>query len=136
MSLEHCKAEHIAPPFAPSKLLSFKKLPNCDEIAHGFRHLLAFELQKPVVYPEARHQRSLERRTRLRDLVLVMWKNQVDAVAMDVENLAEMLPRHRRALDVPAWATALLNPSRRGPSWFTACGRLPQHEIHWVALVR
>ena len=43
-----------------------------------------------------------ERALRLRDLVLVVREDQVGAAAVDVERLAEVAVRHRRALDVPA----------------------------------
>ena len=47
----------------------------------------------------------------LRDLVLVVGEDEVDAAGVDVEDLAEMLPRHRRALDVPAGAARRGNPA-------------------------
>ena len=41
-------------------------------------------------------------------------EHQIDAAAMDVERLAEMLPRHRRAFDVPAGPPAALMPDGDG----------------------
>src|SRR3954463_528990 len=38
----------------------------------------------------------------LRDLVLVMGKDEIDAAAVNVEAFAKMLPAHRRALEMPA----------------------------------
>ena len=50
----------------------------------------------------------------LREFVLVVRKHQVDAAAMDVELLAEMLPRHRGAFDVPARPSLALMPAGDG----------------------
>ena len=69
------------------------------------RHLLALDLQEAVVHPVSRHQLGVPMRAaRLGDLVLVVREDEVDAAAVDVERLAEVAPRHRRALDVPARA--------------------------------
>src|SRR5262249_49753120 len=84
-----------------------KQLPNRHEIPQAFAHLLAFDLQEPVVHPVIRHHQPMERAARLGDLVLVVGKHQVDAAAVNVEGFAEMLPRHRRAFDMPA------GPARR-----------------------
>ena len=57
-----------------------------------------------VVHPVAREVAVAERALGLRDLVLVVREDQVGAAAVDVERLAEVAVRHRRALDVPARA--------------------------------
>ena len=80
---------------------------NCNEISKALAHLLAFHLQEAVVHPVIRHHAGVEGAARLRDLVLVMREHKIDAAAVDVEGFAEMLPRHRRAFDVPA------GPARR-----------------------
>src|SRR5436190_24383464 len=41
----------------------------------------------------------------LRDLVLVMRKDEIDGAGVDVERLAEELHRHRGALEMPAGTT-------------------------------
>ena len=87
------------------------------------------------MHPEVRHHLGVERAARLRDLVLVVRKHQIDAAAVDVEGLAEMLPRHRRAFDVPARTARRSDVARRRPRRLAAVRRLPQHEIHRVALV-
>ena len=46
-----------------------------------------------------------------------------------------MLPRHRRALDVPARPARRRNAGRRRPGRLAGLRRLPQHEIHRIALV-
>ena len=91
-----------------------KQFVNGHEIAERLRHLLAFDLQEAVVHPEIRHRRGVEGAARLRDLVLVMREHEIDAAAVDVEGLAEMLPRHRRAFDVPAGAAGRAMPHGDG----------------------
>ena len=59
-------------------------------------------------------------------------KDQVGAAAMDVERLAEIAPRHRAALDVPAGPAAA---PRTVPSRQIGRRRLPQHEVAGIALV-
>ena len=53
------------------------------------------------MHPEAR-ERLAGQRFRLRDLVFMMRKYQVDAAGMQVERLAEILDRHHGTLDMPA----------------------------------
>ena len=82
---------------------------------------------------------------RLRDLVLVVREDEVDAAAVDVEDLAlrriaageprlegldEVLPRHGRALDVPAGTARRRDAGRRGPGRILRPGGFPEHEIH------
>jgi hypothetical protein len=73
-----------------------------DEIALALGHLAAFDLQESVVHPHARHALHAERAAALGELVLVVREHEVDAAAVDVEGVAQMLARHGRALDVPA----------------------------------
>ena len=42
----------------------------------------------------------------LRDLIFVMRENEIDAAGVNVECLAEILHRHRRAFDMPARTAA------------------------------
>ena len=73
------------------------------DVAERLRHLLVLDEQMLDVHPEAR-ERLLGRALALRDLVLVMRKDQIDAAGVDVDRrLAQQPQRHRRALDVPAW---------------------------------
>ena len=60
-----------------------------------------------------------ERALGLRDLVLVVREDQVVAAAVDVERLAEIAVRHRRALDVPARAARAprARPTTARPAW-------------------
>src|SRR5436190_23194273 len=67
----------------------------------------------------------------LGDLVLVMREDQIDAAGVDVERLAEVLHRHRRALDVPARAARADRGLPRGLARFRA---LPEREVPDVVL--
>ena len=71
------------------------------------RHLLPLDLQEAVVHPVPfAMQRRAVRAARLRDLVLVVREDEVDAAAVDVERLAE-----QRAATWPSTRCA----SRAGP---------------------
>ena len=67
----------------------------------GLGHLELAEAQVSAVDP-VRHHRMAHGALGLGDLVLVVREDQVDPAGVDVEPLAEVLHRHRRALDVPA----------------------------------
>ena len=69
---------------------------------------------------------------RLRDLVLVMRKDEVLAAGMNIEALAEVLHRHLRALDVPARAAGA---DLGLPLRLARFRRLPQREVAGVVLV-
>ena len=84
------------------------------EIAEGLGHLLALDLQEAVVHPVVGHHRRAVGAAALRDLVLVVGEDEVDAAAVDVEHLAQRLLRHRRALDVPARAARRLDAAGDG----------------------
>ncbi len=58
-----------------------------DEVAEALRHLFTFDLQEAVVHPHIGHPRRIEGAARLGDLVLVMRKNEVDAAAVDIEDV-------------------------------------------------
>src|SRR5512147_495972 len=106
-----------------------------DEVAEALRHLLTLHLEEAVMQPVIRHHRRVEGTTRLRDLVLMVREDEVDAAAMDVEGLAEMLPRHGRAFDMPAGTPRCRDAGRRRPRRLAWLRRLPQNEVHRVALV-
>ena len=76
---------------------------------------------------------AADQRCRLRDLVLVVREDVVDAARMDVEPLAEVFEGHRRALEVPA--REALAPARRPLEGALFTGGLPQREVGRVALV-
>src|SRR3954471_18608789 len=54
-----------------------------DDVADRLRHLLAGELEHPVVHPEP--CKLVAERTRLRELVLVVREDKVEPAAVDLE---------------------------------------------------
>src|SRR5690349_17043780 len=77
---------------------------------------------------------SADQRCGLGDLVLVVREDVVDAAGVHVEPVAEVAPRHRRALEVPTREP--LAPALRGPFQRSARpSSLPEGEVGWVALV-
>src|SRR6266581_4882849 len=131
---KHHKPQFALIPLPTSPTLT--QFPNSDEVALRFRHLLALDLEEAVVHPGARHDRRVEGAARLRDFVLVVRKHEIDAAAVDVEGFAEMFPRHGRALEVPAGPAWRGDTGGRRPRRFARLRRLPQHEVHRVALIR
>ena len=100
-------------------------------VAERLRHLLLVDDQILDVHPEAR-ERLAGRAFALRDLVLVVREDQVDAAGVDVDRrLAEQPQRHRRALEVPARAARRID---HVPGRLVRLGRLPQHEVARVFL--
>ena len=101
------------------------------DVLRGLRHLLTAHLQEPTVDPD-RHDLMADRSFGLGDLVLVVWELVVVAAGVDVEPLAEVLHRHRRALDMPAGEA--VTPGTRPPEGPVGSGLLPEREILRVAL--
>ena len=102
-------------------------------VAERLAHLLAGGGDPGVVHPVRRER--VPGRAGLGLLVLVVREAQVDAAAVDVERGAEVLLRHRGALDVPA-GTA--RAPRRRPGGGGRLGlllpALPEREVARVAL--
>ena len=101
-------------------------------VAQRLAHLLAGRGDPGVVHPGGGE--VVAGRPRLGLLVLVVGEAQVVAAAVDVERAAEVLPRHRRALDVPPRTP---RAPRRGPRRGLGLGvlaALPQGEVAGVAL--
>ena len=82
--------------------------------------------------PVPGHHRRAVGAARLRDLVLVVGEDEVDAAAVDVEGLAEKRPGHRRAFEVPARPP---RPPGRRPGRLARLRGFPEDEVHRVALV-
>ena len=80
----------------------------------------------------ARELAVAERAFGLGDLVLVVREDQVDAAAVDVERLAQIAVRHRRALDVPAGPPGA---PRALPRRLARLGALPEREVERAALL-
>ena len=87
-------------------------------VAERLGHLLAVDDQVLGVQPVAREGLA-GGALALRDLVLVVREDVVDAAAVDVEGLAEVAHAHRRALDVPARPA---RPPRRLPGRLALLG--------------
>ena len=111
-----------------------RELGHALEVAGGLGHLATGHQQMLPVDPD-RGGRAADERRGLRDLVLVVREDVVDATGVQVESIAQVAPRHRRAFEVPAGIA--LAPARgrplQGPS---LAGALPQGEVRRVALVR
>ncbi len=71
-------------------------------------------------------------RLALRDLVLVVRKHQILAARVQIEGLAQILHRHRRALDVPARTP---RPNLGLPALLALFRSLPQRKVAGVVLL-
>ncbi len=60
-------------------------------------------------------------------------KNEIHAATMNIECLTEVLNRHRRTLNVPAWAT--WSPGAV-PCWLMRLTFFPQGKVHRMAFSR
>src|SRR5580765_4738542 len=100
-----------------------------EKIPEPLRHLRAAHVGELAVQPETR-ERLPGRRFGLRDLVFVMWKDQIDAAGVDVERfgaaaLPALFERHRGALEMPSGPTP---PERRVPCRAHLL-------VHWLGLL-
>src|SRR5690606_9329182 len=102
-----------------------------QRVAQRLAHLLGADLDEAVVHPVAGE--TVARGLGLRDLVLVVREDQVDAAAVDVERRPQILGGHRRALQVPAGAAGA---PRGRPGGLAGLLALPQREVARVALAR
>src|SRR6185436_10829654 len=104
-----------------------------NDIAEAFRHFLGAHVDEAIVHPISRQRLAPMRAAALGDLILMVRENEVEAAAVDVDRLAQMLADHRRTFDVPAgpaaapWAV---------PADHALVAWLPQHEVCGIALVR
>ena len=101
-----------------------------EEVSSRFRHFFVVNIQHSVVHPDI-GKSAARRALTLRDFVLVMRENEVSAAAVNVDCVADIVARHRRALDVPA-RSALAE--RRIPVRLAGFRCLPHGKIHRVAL--
>ncbi|OPZ82106.1 MAG: hypothetical protein BWY77_00332 [bacterium ADurb.Bin431] len=102
------------------------------EIAEGLGHLDPVDQHHVVVQPVL-DEAFTGRRLALGNLAFVVRKLVLHAAAVDVEALAEIFHRHRRALDVPAGKTPA--PGAVPLHDVLRFGLLPQREIGRVALL-
>ena len=124
MAGQQREAQHLA-----GKLL--QQVPHQPEVAQGFGHLLAVDIDVAVVHPVA-HVLGAVGAAALGDFVLVVREDQILAAAVNIDHIAQMLVDHRRALDVPARPAAAPG---RFPAGLVVAAGFPQHEIAGVALV-
>ena len=110
-----------------------ERLTDRRHVAGRLRHLLARELEHPVVCPDRRER--MTERARLSHFVLMVREHEVEPAAVDLERRPVDLLRHHRALDVPARPAAT---PRRVPPRVLGGGlvRLPEREVARVALQR
>src|SRR6476619_5774034 len=123
MAAEEIDEQGLAP-------MLLQRIAQRDDVADRLRHLLAGELQDPVVHPELRE--LVAERARLRDLVLVVRENEVEPAAVDLEDRPKVRLGHRGALDVPARPAA--TPGRFPPGVLALLVRLPEREVARILL--
>ena len=102
-----------------------------EEVALGFRHLLAFDEQEANVEPMAR-EGLVRGGFGLGDLIFVVREHEVFAAGVEVEGVAEIFHCHSRAFDVPAGAAGAQG---RVPASFAGLGGLPEGEVAGRVLV-
>ena len=100
-----------------------------QRVAERLAHLLARRGDPGVVHPVTREPLADGRR--LGDLVLVVREAQVDAAAVDVEGVAEVLARPSPST---RGASRGARAPRRRPRRLAGLGALPQREVARVAL--
>src|ERR1700689_970995 len=99
MSLQRCKTNNLT----VERPTNFDQhVADGTEISRRLRHLLALDGDEAVMQPVFDEGLAGMRAFALRDLVLVMRKDQVEPAAMDVEALAQEFSAHGRAFDMPA----------------------------------
>src|SRR5262249_46427235 len=88
------------------RLISFfEEITQSKKVPFGFVHLFAVNQQMLAMNPKA-DKRQASHGLTLCDFIFVMRKNVIDTAAVYVQRFAEILHRHGRTFDVPAW-TAL-----------------------------
>ena len=65
-----------------------------QEIAQGFRHLLAIDHQIPIMQPIAHKGLAIMGATTLRQFVFMVRKNQILPAAMDIEGFPQIMGAH------------------------------------------
>src|SRR5262249_37074156 len=107
-----------------------QRLADRPHVPERLRHLLADELEHAVVRPCLGE--LVPERARLRDLVLVVREDEVDAAAVDLEHRAEQLLGHHRALDVPSGPPP--PPRRFPPGVLALLVPLPERKVARILL--
>jgi hypothetical protein len=108
-----------------------EELVDGDKIAQALRHLLALELEHPIMQPVAR-ERLTGIAFGLGDFVFMVGEDEVVAAAVNVDLLAQVSQVHRGAFDVPP--RPALAP-RAVPARLTRLRRLPQGKVAFAFLL-
>ena len=115
-----------------SRPIAVERVAHRHDVPDRLGHLLVGELEHSVVHPDPGELPP--ERARLRDLVLVVGKDEVEPAPVDLEDGAEQLLGHHRALDVPAGPAA--TPRRVPGGVLARLVRLPEREVARVLLER
>ena len=110
---------------------ALQRLTHLDQVAARLAHLVAFVPHQAGMHPGAREWLLSRERFRLRSFRLVVAELQVPAATMDVDLLAEVVHRHRGALDVPSRPTV---SEFRRPCRLVGRRAAPQREVQRVGL--
>src|SRR5688572_2919115 len=101
---------------------------HAEEMPRRFGHLLAAQVQQPVVHP-VMDEPLAGGTLALRELVFVMREDEVLAATVEVERLAQVLGRHGGALDMPPGPA---RTPRALPRRLARLGRLPEREVERI----
>src|SRR6202046_239186 len=122
---EECVPQRAVVP-SRAQFLDGRKIPG------ALRHLGPVHAEEASVHPVARQRHLAGDLLHLRNLGLMVRKDQVDGAAVEVILGAEELLSDGRVLDVPSRAAW---PEIGVPRWLSRLGPLPQREVAGVALV-
>ncbi len=122
-------AAEVVPKFLRAN--EFEYVRHRKHVAERLRHLLARLGDPAVVQPVLRE--VVTGALGLRDLVLMMREHQIQSAAVDVERLAEVEHRHRRAFEVPSGPA---RTPRCGPRRLARLGGLPEREVPRIPFAR
>src|SRR5262249_19071996 len=101
-----------------------------EDVPQRLRHLLTIVHEEMFHVEPMPHEWPVGRAFGLRNLVLVMRKNEVNAARVNVDRWrVQQSERHRRALDVPARTPGT---EAEVPPRLTRLRRLPQNEVAGV----
>ncbi len=84
------------------------------------------------MHPNIGHGRSSMGAAALGNFIFMMRENQIQATAVDIKDLTQILPAHCRALNMP---TRTSPPPGTIPSRGIVIGRLPEHKIRRIPLI-
>ena len=124
--------DHRGEWLAEQRVVAREEVLQGDEVVVALAHLLAGDGDHVVVHPGVHGGVPLGGDT-LCNLALVVREDEVEASAVDVELVAEVLAAHGRALEVPAGEA--VGPGGGPAHDVLGCGLLPQGEVQGAALL-